>query len=452
METKAREVAKKGFSQLVTPFTETFGLSWKLAAATVSLTLLVMAFAIFWFFYSAPPRTFTISSGPVGSTFESFATNYQSILKSNGVTLKIVPSQGSQENLERLSDPKSKVQVGFVQGGVTNGLTGTKLVSLGSITYEPLLLFYRGAPISLLSELKGRRLAIGPVGSGTRSLATMLLQLNGIDLKTNATVVDLESTNAVKDLEDGTVDAVFLMGDSASGQVMKQLLLASGVHIFNFAQADGYTRKITYLNKLELPMGSVDFGKNIPAEDLYLIGPTVEILARADFHPALTDLLLEAARQVHGGASLLKRKGEFPAPLEHDFPISVEAQRFYKSGKSYLYRALPFWLASLLNRILVAFVPTVVLLIPTLRAIPALYKWRVRMIMYRRYRALLTLERELGEEASPKQREALLKRLDQIEETVNGMKVPASFADQFYSLRGHIDFVRGRLTEEAGGK
>ncbi len=180
---------------------------------------------------------------------------------------------------------------------------------------------------------------------------------------------------------------------------------------------------------------------------MWLIGPTVELVARPDLHPALSDLLIEAATQVHGKAGLLKRQGEFPAPLEHEFRISDEAVRFYKSGKSFLYRSLPFWLASLANRILVAFVPMVVILIPVLRFIPVIYRWRVKMRIYRWYRLLLVLEHELMTSAGPKSRETLHAQLDKIEENVNKMKVPASFGDQFYVLRQHIKFVHSRLME-----
>ena len=179
---------------------------------------------------------------------------------------------------------------------------------------------------------------------------------------TGPSLLDWDAATAAKGLSEGTVDAVFLMGDSASPQIMRQLLLAPGINLYSFSQAEGYVRRISYLNKLELPMGSIDFGKNLPTNDVHLIGPTVEILARPSLHPALSDLLIEAAREVNGTSGLLKRKGEFPAPLEHDYPISADASRFYKSGKSYLYRSLPFTIASLVNRILVAFVPLIIVL------------------------------------------------------------------------------------------
>jgi TRAP transporter TAXI family solute receptor len=458
MASNSKEARQSIWARVLVPFIEIFGLSRASAAVAFFLVSAAFAFAIFWFFHSAPPRTITITSGPVGSSSETNAVAYRAILARNGVRLNIIPSQGSLENLHRLSDPSLKIDIGFVQSGITNELPTTnesrvnKLVSLGSITYQPLLIFYRSAAVvSLLSELKGKRLAVGPSGSGTRTLALNLLELNGIRQDGPTKLFDLDAEVAAAALTNGTVDAVFLMGDSASPKIMKQLLFTPDVQLLSFAQADAYTRRYTYLNKLELPMGSIDFGKNVPAEDVYLIGPSVEILARPNLHPALCDLLLEAAREVHGGAKLLQHKGEFPAALEHDFPLSADATRFYKSGKSFLYRFLPFWLASLVNRILVVFVPLIVVLVPGVRIIPALFRWRIRMLIYRWYRALLLVERDLAVQSAPKagNPKELLARLDQIEIAVNKMKVPASFADQFYGLRSDIGFVRNRVAGSA---
>jgi len=426
---------------------DTFGLSRVLAVTIVSVVGLLLISAVFWFFYSAPPHTITITAGAPGSSFQTNAMQYREFLARKGVKLKILSSEGSLQNLQRLEDPSIHVDIGFVQGGITNGPARIKLASLGSISYQPLLVFYRGSnSVALLSDLKGKRLDIGPVGSGTRALALALLGLNGIESSNTTSFVDLEAADPAKALLDGTVDAVFLMGDSASPKLMRSLLLTPGVELLNFAQADGYTRRISYLNKLELPRGSLDFGKDIPPHDVYILGPTVELLARPNLHTALCDLLIEAAQEVHGSASLLKRKGEFPAPLEHEFPISVEASRYYKSGKSFLYRSLPFGLAGVVNRVLVVFVPLLVVLVPGMRAVPFLIRLRVRLRIYRWYRALLGVERDLLGALTPQQREQLLVRLGEIEKAVNKMRVPASFADQFYGLRGDIGFVRERLT------
>ena len=308
--------------------------SWRDLAATLGPILLIglaTIWAALWFVHPAPPNTITITGGPEGSVFQTTAEKYRKILARDGVTLKILPSQGSLENLKRLNDPAFHVDLGFVQDGVSAEIPTDDLVSLGSIFYEPLLVFYSGpVPVDRLSALAGKRLAIGPEGSGTRSLASALLKANGIEAGGTTTLVDLDAEAAAQALLDGKVDAVFLMGDSAAPPIMRKLLRTSGIQLLDFSQADAYIRRYQYLNKLELPMGSIDFGKNIPDRDFHLIGPTVEMVARKDLHPALSDLLIEAAREVHGHASLLQRAGEFPAPLAHDIRISDDASRYYK--------------------------------------------------------------------------------------------------------------------------
>ena len=434
-------------ASLLTMIMEIFGVSRAVTVAALLFAVLVLAGAVFGFVQSAPPGAITITSGPEGSIFHTNALRYAGILARHGVKVNVLTSEGSLENLNRLCDASFRVDLGFVQGGMTNGGTG-KLISLGSIAHQPLLVFYRGAPLELLSGLTGKRIAIGPVGSGTRSLALTLLEANGIRPGRATTLLDWEPKQAHKALLDGTVDAVFLMGEDASLAVIRELMQAPVIHLLSFRQAAGYARRFSYLGVIEFPQGVIDFGRNIPPENVYLVGPTVELIARENLHPALSDLLLGAAREVHGKATLLQQKGEFPAPLEHDIRLSADAARFYKSGTGFFYRFLPFWLASLTSRIVVVFVPTIVLLIPVLRSIPYLYRWRIRTRIYRWYRALLSLERELFREREAEKRKPLLQRLGEIERAVNKMKVPASFADQFYGLRTHIDFVRQLVDEK----
>jgi hypothetical protein len=439
-----------GFLRLLTICSEYFGLNRFLSSVVVCLTGLLIGFAIFWFIHSAPPREITITSGPAGSAFETNAVRYAEILARNGVTLKILPSQGSFENLDRLEDPSAQVDIGFVQGGIANGTNAQNLLSLGSLAYEPLLVFYRGTnSIGLLSQFAGHRLAVGPVGSGTRALALALLRTNGITDGGATTLLPLDADAAAAALMAGTIDAAFMMSDSASMQTMRSLLRAPNIQLMSFEQADAYARRFNYLNRLRLPEGAIDLGRNLPAHDLSLIGPTVELLARRDLNPALSDLLLEAAREINGRAGIFQNQGEFPAPLVHEYTLSPDALRYYKSGKTFLYRNLPFWLASLANRVLVAFVPMVIVLVPGLRLVPILYRWKSQLRIYRWYRKLVVLERELTLDWNPERRQEMTARLDEIETVVKQMRLPASFAYQFYMLRGHIDYVRAKLTARA---
>jgi TRAP transporter TAXI family solute receptor len=413
----------------------------------VLLTLLVIWLA-YWYVRPAPPDTIVMTAGAPGSSYLVTAEKYRKILARNGVKLKVLQSAGSLENLKRLTDPKYKVDIGFVQGGVATGLNIDGLYSLGSIFHQPLSIFYRGdRPFTLLSELAGKRIAIGPEGSGTHVLAAILLKANGIEPGGKSELLNLGGEEAAQALVDGKVDAAFLMGDSATPPVMRRLLWTPGVRLLDFKQAEGYARRYPYLLKLDLPMGVFDFGKNVPQQPINLIGPTVELVARKSLHPALSDLLIEAAKEVHGKATLLQHSGEFPAPLEHEFPVSPDAKRFYSSGKGFFYRWLPFWMATLLDRTLVVFVPIVVLLIPGLKLLPTLYNWRIRSRIYRWYGALISIERSMLANPTPDEREDLLKRLDEIEMQVNRMKIPLSFAEQFYVLRDHIQFVGDRYRQ-----
>ncbi len=402
------------------------------------------------FFFTGTPTTITIASGPAGGSFSKNAEKYKAILARDGITLKILPSEGSPDNLHKLLDPKSKVDVGFVLGGDAEGLDIGKLVSLGSLSYQPLWVFYRGSHKSLLSEFKGMRLDIGEQGSGAHQLALALLKANGIESGGSTIFVESDPGKAVSALLSNRLDAVFFMSDSASREEVRKLIESADVHLFNFTQADAYVRQVNYLNKLELPKGSLDLARDIPQENTLLVGPMVELIARNDLHPALSDSLIEAAKQVHSSAGLLKKRGEFPAPLEHEFHISADATRYYASGKSYLYRTFPFPLARLINRIAIAVVPFILVLVPGLKIIPGIYRWRMQARIFRWYRELLDVERKaLQRPLNAVARERFLLQLAEIEESVRKIRVPASFADLFYGLREHIVFVRNLLNDSA---
>lgn len=423
-----------------------FGQGLVVTVGVILFIGMALSATVFMFMEAAAPDTLTIASGPIGSTFQITAEKYKTILAKSGVTLKIIPSEGSMDNFNKLSNPKVDVDIGFVLGGQVNGANTDNLVSLGSISYQPLMIFYRGETKNFLSDFKGQRLYLGPKDSGADTLARTLLQANGIKPDDDTILINTLAIDPEKALRGNRVDAIFLMGETTPIDSLRHLMRTPDIHVFNFTQADGYTRRINYLNKLEVPKGSLDFGKNIPSDNLNLIGPTVELIARDSLHPALSDLLLEAAREVHSTASPFKKRGEFPAPLEHEFRISEDASRFYESGKSFLYRTFPFWVASLITRALTIIVPLALFVIPALQVIPSIYRWRLESRIYRWYRALLDIERDAFKpSADQKRREELLHHLDHIEHTINKIIVPAFCGKLFYELRLHINFVRERL-------
>lgn len=417
----------------------------------VGLPLLAIV-AAFWFasryVKPAPPDSFVMSTGADGGAYHLFAQRYQKILAREKIAMVLKPSAGSVENLQRLQAPNSEVEAALVQGGIITGETPAGLHSLGSVSYEPLWIFYRGRDeIDKLSQLAGKRVAIGPEGSGTRALALQLLKASGA-IATATELLPLGSNDAVRALIEGNVDATMLVA-SPDAPTVQTLAKAKDIKLANVAQAEAFTRRFTFLSVVKLPRGALDLALDLPARDTTLLATTANLVVKEDFHPALGSLLVLAASEVHGRAGVLQKSGEFPAARESEFPIADEAKRFYKSGTPFLQRYLPFWIANFIERMLVLLVPIIAILIPVIRFLPTLIEWRAKSRVFKWYEDLKQLERDVSTQADPAHIERYMNRLDEIEQGVNNTRVGTTYADWSYNLRGHIDLVRARLLKLA---
>lgn len=415
----------------------------------------MLVIAAFWlafqFVRPAPPRSFVLSSGAEGGAYYLFAQRYRDILARDGVTVELRPSAGSIENLERLADPGSGVGAALVQAGVSLPDQDAGLMSLGSIYYEPLWIFYRGkTERGRLNDLIGQRVAIGPEGSGTRALALQLMRAVGA--KDPDTRLEALGGNAAADaLAAGTLDAAFFVA-SPDAPVIERLLREPDIKIMSLQNAEAISRRFPFLTVLKLPQGVIDLGAVVPARDIDLLATTATLVVRDDFHPALAVLLLNAATELHTRAGILQRHGEFPSARESEFPLSAEAQRYYKTGPPFLQRYLPFWVANLIERLVVLLVPLFAVLVPATRVLPALYQWRVRSRVFRWYGEIKYLETELAEQPDREHALAMLERLNEIEQAVDRTPVPKAYADYAYNLRVHIDLVRRRTARVAHGE
>lgn len=420
--------------------------------ALVGLPLLLLVAAAFWIAYRfvkpAPPDTFVLATGREDGAYHAVGLRYQELLAKQGIKVVLKPSAGSVANLADLADEDSDVEVGFVQAGDGNPDDYPGLVSLGSVYYEPVWIFYRGAMLGdRLRQLSGKRIAIGAKGSGTRRLATQLLLVNQAWAPPTR-IVDLGGEAAAQALLKGEIDAAFLVGPPETPSIRK-LLLAPQIKLLSFKRTTAYTKVFPFLSAVTLAQGTIDLVHNVPPRDVELLAPTANVVAKEDFHPALSDLLMQAMAEVHGGSGALRKAGEFPNGHSHDFPMSKEAERFYKSGPPFLQRYLPFWAATLVDRIAVLLVPLLAVLIPVLRFAPSLYAWRIRSRIYRWYGELKFLELELRESFDPARIAEYRQRLDRIEEVAHTRPIPLAFTDQVYTLRHHIGMVRGTLERMA---
>jgi len=418
----------------------------------VALPGLLLTALAFWaaahFIKPAPPHSVVISSGGESDAYQRFALQYKEFLKRYDIDVVIRPSAGSMENLARLRDPGSGVIAAFVQGGTARFEAQNHLVSLGDFYYEPLWVFYRAesadfAPLDRIVQLKGRPIAIGIDGSGTQHLAREVLSASGID-ETNTRLIKEGGMDLPERLRQGKLDAVLVVGPTQSSLVWS-LLYTPGVRLMNLAHADAYSRRLTHLDRLVLARGAIDLVRDIPPRDVNLLSPVTTLMVRQDIHPALVDLLMQAATEVHGGPGVFQRPGEFPRVGHREFPLSDEAERYYQSGKPFLQKYLPFWAATLADRLMVMLLPLVAVLFPLIRFAPSIYGWRVRSRIYRRYGELKFLEAELEESPQSHSRADWLAKLDAIAADVNRMPTPLAFADMLYTLRAHIELVRASV-------
>src|SRR5215467_8923451 len=384
-----------------------------------------------------------MAGGAEGGAYQDYALQYRDALKSNGIELELRRSAGSVENLKLLMDGNSGVSIGFVQGGIAKEGDDEDLMSLASLYYEPLWVFYRGPQIDRVSRLRGRRIAVGPVGSGTRPLALQVLALAGVNAH-NATLLDLDANAAEEALAHGRIDAAMIIADTNSPQIVR-LLHAKGLRLMSFSQAVALTRRLTFLNHVVLPQGGMDFATNLPARDVNLVAPTANLIVREDIHPALISMLMQAATDIHGATGLLRRAGDFPSDKGLDIAMSLDAERYLKSGPPFLQRHLPFWLAVFIDRMVVMLVPVLAILIPVVRFTPTVYAWRIKSRIYRWYGKLKILEIDLQSAKTQAQVRGLAERLDEIEESVSHIPTPLAFSEYLYNLRSHIELVRSRL-------
>ena len=418
--------------------------SWSPAFVVSMSIALVFILLTYYLIRPLPPNTLTMTTGMEGGSFVVFAERYRQVLARDGIRVNLRPSSGVVENLRLMSDESLGVDASFVQGALDKSEIAANLMSLGSLTYTPLWVFYRGEEtLDDLSQLRGKRIVIGPRRSGIQNFSSRLLKAaNAADPPT--VLFEYSHNAAMEAILAGRVDAVIAFG-SADSQIVTKLLHTSGIKLMSFSQAEAYTRVFPALSHVILPRGVLSFSKRFPPADIHLLAPTANLVVRKNLHPALVYLLLKASMEIHSGAGWVHKAGEFPSLTKQDYPVSEQAQRFYKSGGSSLYQYLPFWAATFIDRMILILIPLGILLFPVIGIMPRIYTWRNRSKYYRWYRELSNIEKELLENPQPAMLDKCRENLDRIEKSVGDIRVSVGFYDQVFTLKEHIQMVRQKL-------
>ena len=396
---------------------------------------------------TAPPHRLVIATDAPNGYFTKTARVYGERLAAQGVSLEIVTTRGATENLARINAPHSNVDIAFVNGGLTDAKRSPHLESLGSIAYDPLWVVYRASlgPLVGLPKLRGHTVAIGREGSGTESIARSVLAASGVK-KDNTTLVTFEGDHeaVTRAILDGKLDAAILMGPPEDPNI-RALFTVAGVAVMNLPDAEGIARNLSFLHALVVPRSTIDLAAQKPEEDLSIVSSTITLVARDDVHPALIYLLMSIVDDVHEPPSLLHKENEFPSDKDTDLPLSPQAEAYYRSGKPFLQRYLPFGLASAVERLVKVGIPVLLVLFPFLRLLPAFYQWRIKRRLARVYRQLLDVERAVHAAGSSKTPEDYDASLKAIEKRLRAESIPLMYSNELYVLREHIDLARRQI-------
>jgi hypothetical protein len=176
-----------------------------------------------------------------------------------------------------------------------------------------------------------------------------------------------------------------------------------------------------FLREVRLPEGAYDLAENIPPQDLSLLAAGTELLVSDQFPPALTDLLVAAATEIHGEPTLFSSRDEFPDPEMVSLPLNMSAELYYRDGPPALRKILPFRWATLIDRFSKVVVAFGSLAIALFGVLPKLLTGMFDRNLGNIYRSMETIEKSLA--GSP-DRKALLDELDELDKKSNVMKVP----------------------------
>ncbi|OWJ94025.1 C4-dicarboxylate ABC transporter substrate-binding protein [Pseudomonas sp. A46] len=409
--------------------------------------LAVLVGALFYFVAPPPPMHARLATGGPTGGYHAFGLKLKEELARQGFELELVRSRGSLDNLAKLE--RGDVEIALVQSGQELTLEAHKrdaLHGLGVMYQEPLWLFKRkGIVIDSMADLLPLRVAIGAPDSGTRSVSEALLAANQISPERYpGQWQPISASPAASALLAGELDAGFFLGPAESA-VVQRLAASPELDLVSLRRSAAYRARLPYLTKLAVGEGVLNLASNSPAQDILTLAPVATLVANDEFHPSLTPLILEAAREVMKGGTLLDPPGTYPAAKPQTLAPLREAEYYYEKGLPILQRYVPFRIASLADRYIILLIPLIVIMIPLSKAVGPIYRWRIRARIYRWYKHLREIERKLDGDTPPDQLATEIDNLEQLEQRLVRVEVPLSYSNELYDLHVHLRYVIERL-------
>lgn len=417
--------------------------------------LLVLMSGLVYYLNPFPPRSISIAAGDRNGAYWKTAENLSRYFKDNGIELKLVEAAGSIENARLLGSSENDVRVAFIQGGSLDSKVAEHFYSLGSLSHEPLWIFYhkslRSAPQEL-EDLAGLRVGIGPALGGTQKLFREVMLLNGVDAVRHPSFHLDSYRQNLEDFEKGGLDVLVKVAGYHDEAVQK-LLKNPDIGLLSVPDAAAYQKNLPYVSALSIPVNAVDIEKKIPSKVVALISTTSSLVVDKTLHPDLQMLLLVASRDLQRSSQFLffSKRGEFPAYVDPTIEASPTALHYYDYGVPPGMRYLPFWLAGFINRMWILILSAIAFTYPLAKLNFKLREIRYRIKHRRLYEELLGTELFLCEKTpSDSELARIADRLKNMNLEAIHIRVPVGSEVEYFDLLQAIELLRAKVRERLG--
>lgn len=397
-----------------------------------------------------PNRDIYFATSYKNSDWYDFAELSKVELSKKGFTVKIEESDGAIDNVQKLLDPSSPTNIAFTYASALNEEDRNKILSLGSISYEPIWVFYWKDKINepkSLKDLENKKVSLGPLKSGSYAIAKKVFDIYKIDISKKDNFIPDNFEDSAINFENKKTDALIFVS-SYRDEIVSRLLNDERVGLMSFSNASAFEKQFNSFETVTLPAGSIDIYKNIPNKDVKLIATTTSLVVKPDMHPDTQLALLVSVRNLNRSSHHLffAKRDEFPSYVDPLIPISPVAAKFYDYGPPHAMKYLPFWIAGFIDRAWLLLLTLFAIFYPLTKLNIHISRLRYDMEEDLVYKELMNIENvTLNSDLSDEDRDAMLARLDEIKSHVLKSRVPVGAGKDHFDLMTTIDKIKELL-------
>ena len=416
----------------------------------IAIVILLIFGGVIIYLKPFPFTGISIATSYKGGDWYQFGEGAISLLKERGINLEVVATSGTIENAEELNDPKSKVNAGFVYAAALSKDQQKGLYSLGSISYDPVWIFYRNElanKITTIQDLSKYKVSLPPKKSGSYILTKKLFEINGIDIDSNPHFVSSSWEDLRANILSDKAD-IYIFITTMIDPLVEELIHSPNMTLFNFPGALAYQRKFDYLDAVTIPAGSINIEKKLPVRDISLIATTTTLAVRKDLHPSLQLALLMTSKQIIQDSSRLffSKRNEFPDYFDPSIHISPIARNYYNYGPPKTTEYLPYWLVVFVDRFWFVLIVAFAIIYPLSKLNFHLRRFRFIIRERTHYEMLLNMEKEItGKKLSSEEKEKLLKKLDMINKQALQHFVPVGEEADYFLFVNALQLLRNKI-------